>query len=61
VRWNVFRDPPIGPRVPVEADRVHYDNGTLKFFNDAPPGKRWGDTVAIFTLGQWLYVNKEPS
>lgn len=57
MRWRVFREQ--GPDIAVEADRIHYDNGTLKFFNHAPAGERWGDTVAIFIPGQWLYVNKE--
>lgn len=42
--------------VSVTADRVFYDNGRITFFNNKSEGSRYGDTVAVFAPGEWLYV-----
>jgi hypothetical protein len=43
--------------ISVMADRVFYDEGYVKFFNNKSLGQQWGATIALFAPGQWLYVN----
>lgn len=54
-QW-IIKTPEPHVSVSVVADRVFYADGYVKFFNNKQPGQQYGETVAVFAPGQWLYV-----